>query len=393
MKRIRVFIFFLFILVLLVGCGSTKTNVTKEKKISIEDKVKQKMEKMTLEQKIAQMLVVYYTNDTVDDSLKETLKKYNLGGFILMKDNITTFDKTKKFVDDLQKNSDIPMIISIDQEGGKVQRLELLEDIKPTYIPSMYELGETNDKELAYQVGKVTAEELRTIGVNVVYAPVLDIYSNKDNEVIGTRSFGTTPEQVSDMAISYAKGLEENGVIATYKHFPGHGDTSTDSHYDLPVINKSYDELKNFELIPFKKAIENDAKIIMIGHLNITSIDNEPSSLSKKIITDVLYKDLGYKGLVITDALNMGAITNNYTDEEIYTKTINAGTDLLLMPNGSKKTIEYIKKNISEERINKSVEKILKFKYTYLTNYKTLDKSYLNSKEHQDIISKINVND
>lgn len=393
MKRIRVFIFFLFILVLLVGCGSTKTNVTKEKKISIEDKVKQKMEKMTLEQKIAQMLVVYYTNDTVDDSLKETLKKYNLGGFILMKDNITTFDKTKKFVDDLQKNSDIPMIISIDQEGGKVQRLELLEDIKPTYIQSMYELGETNDKELAYQVGKVTAEELRTIGVNVVYAPVLDIYSNKDNEVIGTRSFGTTPEQVSDMALSFSKGLEGNGVIATYKHFPGHGDTSTDSHYDLPVINKSYDELKNFELIPFKKAIENDAKIIMIGHLNITSIDNEPSSLSKKIITDVLYKDLGYKGLVITDALNMGAITNNYTDEEIYTKTINAGTDLLLMPNGSKKTIEYIKKNISEERINKSVEKILKFKYTYLKDYKTLDKSYLNSKEHQDIISKINVND
>lgn len=394
MKRIRVFIFFLFILVLLVGCGSTKTNVTKEKKISIEDKVKQKMEKMTLEQKIAQMLVVYYTNDTVDDSLKETLKKYNLGGFILMKDNITTFDKTKKFVDDLQKNSDIPMIISIDQEGGKVQRLELLEDIKPTYIPSMYELGETNDKELAYQVGKVTAEELRTIGVNVVYAPVLDIYSNKDNEVIGTRSFGTTPEQVSDMAISYAKGLEENGVIATYKHFPGHGDTSVDSHYSLPVITKSYDDLKKFELIPFKKAIENDAKIIMIGHLNFTSItsDGVPSSLSEKIITDILKKDLGYKGLVITDALNMGALTKKYTDEEIYTKTINAGTDLLLMPNGSKKAIEYIKKNISEERINKSVEKILKFKYTYLKDYKTLDKSYLNSKEHQDIINKIPVN-
>jgi beta-N-acetylhexosaminidase len=122
----------------------------------------------------------------------------------------------------------------------------------------------------------------------------------------------------------------------------------------------------------------------------MTSIDNEPSSLSKKIITDILYNDYGYNGLVITDALNMGALTKNYTDEEIYTKTINAGTDLLLMPNGSKKTIEYIKKNISEERINKSVEKILKFKYTYLTNYETLDKSYLNSQEHQAVINKIN---
>lgn len=352
------------------------------------------MSKMTLEQKIAQMLILYSTSDTVSDDFKNTLKIYNPGGFILMKENITTFDKTKKFVDDLQKNSDIPMIISIDQEGGNVQRLLELKDVKPTNIPYMYYLGQTNDKKLAYEVGKLMAEELRTIGVNVDYAPVLDIYSNENNKVIGKRSFGTTPEQVSDMAISYAKGLEENGVIATYKHFPGHGDTSVDSHYSLPVITKSYDDLKNFELIPFKKAIESDAKIIMIGHLNFTNItsDGVPSSLSEKIITDILKKDLGYKGLVITDALNMGALTKNYTDEEIYTKTINAGTDLLLMPNGSKKAIEYIKKNISEERINKSVEKILKFKYTYLKDYKTLDKSYLNSKEHQDIINKINVN-
>jgi len=397
MKKIKVFICLLIISVLLVGCGTTtKTNKKKERKeISIDDEVKNKMSKMNLEQKIAQMLILYSTSDTVSDDFKNTLKIYNPGGFILMKENITTFDKTKKFVDDLQKNSDIPMIISIDQEGGNVQRLLELKDVKPTNIPYMYYLGQTNDTNLAYEVGKLMAEELRTIGVNVDYAPVLDIYSNKDNKVIGKRSFGTTPEQVSNMALSYAKGLEENGVIATYKHFPGHGDTSVDSHYNLPVITKSYDELKNFELIPFKKAIESDAKIIMIGHLNFTNItsDGVPSSLSEKIITDILKKDLGYKGLVITDALNMGALTKKYTDEEIYTKTINAGVDLLLMPNGSKKAIEYIKKNISEERINKSVEKILKFKYTYLKDYKTLDKSYLNSKEHQDIISKINVND
>lgn len=396
MKKIKVFICLLIISVLLVGCGTTtKTNKKKERKeISIDDEVKNKMSKMTLEQKIAQMLILYSTSDTVSDDFKNTLKTYNPGGFILMKENITTFDKTKKFVDDLQKNSDIPMIISIDQEGGNVQRLLELKDVKPTNIPYMYYLGQTNDTNLAYEVGKLMAEELRTIGVNVDYAPVLDIYSNKDNKVIGKRSFGTTPEQVSNMALSYAKGLEENGVIATYKHFPGHGDTSVDSHYNLPVITKSYDELKNFELIPFKKAIESDAKIIMIGHLNFTNItsDGVPSSLSEKIITDILKKDLGYKGLVITDALNMGALTKKYTDEEIYTKTINAGVDLLLMPNGSKKAIEYIKKNISEERINKSVEKILKFKYTYLKDYKTLDKSYLNSKEHQDIINRIPVN-
>ena len=396
MKKIKLFLCLVLAIVLLVGCGTTtKTNKKKEtKKLSIDEQVKNKMSKMTIDQKIAQMLILYSSSDTVDDDFKNTLKTYNPGGFILMEENITTFDKTKKFVDDMQENSDIPMIISIDEEGGNVQRLLKLKDVTPTNIPYMYYLGQTNDTSLAYQVGKLTAEELRTIGVNVDYAPVLDIYSNENNKVIGKRSFGTTPEQVSDMALSYAKGLEENGVIATYKHFPGHGDTSVDSHYNLPVITKSYDELKNFELIPFKKAIESDAKIIMIGHLNFTNItsDGIPSSLSEKIITDILYKDMGYKGLVITDALNMGALTKNYTDEEIYTKTINAGTDLLLMPNGSKKAIEYIKKNISEERINKSVEKILKFKYTYLKDYKTLDKSYLNNKEHQDIISRVPVN-
>ena len=397
MKKIKLFLCLVLAIVLLVGCGTTtKTNKKKEtKKLSIDEQVKNKMSKMTIDQKIAQMLILYSSSDTVNDDFKNTLKTYNPGGFILMEENITTFDKTKKFVDDMQENSDIPMIISIDEEGGNVQRLLKLKDVTPTNIPYMYYLGQTNDTSLAYQVGKLTAEELRTIGVNVDYAPVLDIYSNENNKVIGKRSFGTTPDQVSNMALSYAKGLEENGVIATYKHFPGHGDTSVDSHYNLPVITKSYDELKNFELIPFKKAIESDAKIIMIGHLNFTNItsDGIPSSLSEKIITDILYKDMGYKGLVITDALNMGALTKNYTDEEIYTKTINAGTDLLLMPNDCQKTVEYIKKNISEERINKSVEKILKFKYTYLKDYKTLDKSYLNSKEHQDIISKINVND
>ena len=398
MKKTKIFILLLITSILLVGCGISNKNNTNTKKkdkiISIDDEIKNKMSKMTIDQKIAQMLILYSTSDTVSDDFKNTLKTYNPGRFILMKENITTFDKTKKFVDDLQKNSDIPMIISIDEEGGNVQRLLELKDVKPTNIPYMYYLGQTNDTNLAYEVGKLMAEELRTIGVNVDYAPVLDIYSNKDNKVIGKRSFGTTPEQVSNMALSYAKGLEENGVIATYKHFPGHGDTSVDSHYSLPVITKSYDDLKNFELIPFKKTIENDAKIIMIGHLNFTNItsDGVPSSLSEKIITDILKKDLGYKGLVITDALNMGALTKKYTDEEIYTKTINAGVDLLLMPNGSKKAIEYIKKNISEERINKSVEKILKFKYTYLKDYKTLDKSYLNSKEHQDIINKIPVN-
>lgn len=357
----------------------------------LNKRIEEVMSNMTIEEKIAQMLVLYYVSDEVDSNLENILKTYNPGGFILMGYNMSTYEKTKKFVEDLQKNSKIPMIIATDQEGGGVQRLQSMENPTPLYIPYMYDLGKTNDKVLAYNTGKVMAEQLRTIGVNVTFAPVLDIYSNIDNRVIGKRSFGNDYKTVSDMALSLAKGLEDNGIIATYKHFPGHGDTATDSHYDLPLIDKTYEELKKEELIPFVNAIENGAKIIMIGHLAIPNVtgDNVPSSLSKKLITDILINDLKYDGLVITDAVNMGALTKNYSYEEIYTMAIEAGVDLLLMPNGSKTAIRYIKQNISEERIDVSVRKILKFKFTYLEDYEWLGKEYLNSQEQKDIIDKI----
>lgn len=392
-KKRMITVMILIVLLLLSSTifiiSDKKQNVSSD--MSIEEQVEYTMENMTLEQKIAQMLVVYYLNDVVDENLINSLQNNTFGGFILTKPNITTYEKTKKFVEDLQANSSIPLIISIDQEGGSVQRLNYLEDINPTNIPYMYDLGKTNDEELAYQVGKLMAEELKTIGVNVVYAPVMDIYSNPENTVIGKRSFGESENVVSTMAISLAKGLEDNGIIATYKHFPGHGDTSVDSHYDLPIINKTYDELKNMELKTFTKAIDNQAKIIMVGHIALPDItgDDVPASLSKTIITDILKEDMGYQGLIITDALNMGALTNNYSYEEIYVQAINAGVDLLLMPDSSKNAIQYIKNNISEERINESVKKILTFKYTYLSEQNTLDKSYLGNDEHKEIISKI----
>lgn len=359
--------------------------------MTVEEKVNATMKDMTLEEKIAQMLIVYYTKDTVDTDLQKIITEVKPGGFILMKENITTYDKTQKFVSDLQYYSKIPMIISIDQEGGLVQRMQNLEDIKPTDIPAMYSLGKTENIDLAYQVGRVMAEEMRTLGINVVYAPVLDIYSNENNTVIGNRSFGKTKETVSNMALSLANGLEENGVIATYKHFPGHGDTITDSHFQLPIIRKNYAELSNLEWVPFEKAIVNNAKIIMVGHIALPEItgNDTPASLSEVIITDILKEKLNYQGLVITDALNMGALSNTYSEEEIYTKAIEAGVDLLLMPNGSKKAIEYIKKNIAEERIQESVKKILTFKFTYLKENNQLDKSYLGSEEHQQIIDQI----
>lgn len=357
---------------------------------TIEEKVDKIINEMTIEEKIGQMLIIYDTHETVDEELKQFIKDIKPSGFIINQNNITTFDKTKKYIEDLKQNSEIPLIISIDQEGGKVQRLQNLEDEKATYIPSMLDLGKTNDTELAYEVGRVLAEDMRTLGINVVYAPVCDVFSNPYNEVIGNRSFGSNPNLVANMCVSLGKGLEDNGIIATYKHFPGHGDTATDSHTSLPVINKSYESLLNNELVPFKKAIDNNAKIIMVGHIAFPDLtnDNTPASLSKKIITDLLKNDLGYDGLVITDALNMGALINNYSDEDIYVKAVEAGVDILLMPTDAKKAIEVIKDNISVERIDESVKKILIFKYTYLKD-NILDESYLNNKEHQEIISKI----
>ena len=369
MKKFRRLLLTILLVVFLVGCGSktSPSNNTKKNNKNttpvvetIEDKVDKQMSTMSLDEKIAQMLVIYYLSPTVDDDLLNVIKTYSPGGFILMLDNYSTFDETKKFIDTLNENSKIPMIISTDEEGGLVQRLKALTDVEVTDIPPMYDVGKTGDISKAKEVAKVLAEELRTLGINVTYAPDADIWTNPDNTVIGDRAFGNDPKTVSNMAIAFNQALEENGIMGCFKHFPGHGDTLADSHYSLPVVNKTYEDIKSLELIPFQNAIENGAKMIMVGHIALPNItgDDTPASLSKKIITDILKNDLNYKGLIITDALNMGALTENYTDEEIVTKAVSAGADLLLMPNGTAKTIEYIKNNISEDRINESVKKM-----------------------------------
>ena len=347
------------------------------------EKVNKKLNSMSLDEKIAQLFVIAWRDPNTYDDLYRLFRDKKLGGFILFRENMSTYDKTKTLISNLQVYSDIPLIISMDQEGGLVQRLKYLKDVKVTDIPYMYYLGKTKDENLAYQVGKVMARELRTIGVNVVFSPDIDIYSNPKNTVIGKRSFGSDYLLVNKMAGSLAKGLEETGVIPTYKHFPGHGDTDVDSHVDLPIINKSYEELKALELQTFSYAVNNNAKIIMVGHIALPNItgDNTPASLSKVLITDILKKDLNYDGLVITDALNMKALTDNYTQEEIIVKAIEAGVDILLMPDDIEKSLDYVKNNISEERINESVKKILMFKYSYLENYELLDKEYLGCKE------------
>lgn len=359
--------------------------------LTLDEKIEKIMENMSIEEKIAQMLIIYYPSDKIDDNLIGLLKNTPPGGFIIGNSNITTYDKTLQYINDLKKYSDIPLIISINEEGSTIQQLSYLKDINPINIPDMYYIGKTNNTKLSYRVGKVLAQKLKTLGINVIYAPVVDINSNPNNIRLGTRSFGNNSKFVSNMALNLIDGLENNNVISTIKHFPGHGDTINTSNSPFPIINKTYNQIKNEELIPFEDAIEHNIKLIMVAHIALPSLtgNNTPASLSKEIVTDLLKTKMNYKGLIITDSLTRNNLINTYTEEQIYTMAINAGNDLLLMPQNYNNAIKYIKDNISEERIDESVRKILKFKYTYLIYNNTLDKSYLNNQEQQSIISQI----
>lgn len=388
---------FIFALCLTITVGFTFTLASNKSKDTeaFKEKIDINIDDLTLEEKIAQMLIVSIPGTSLSPEKEAELKTYKPGGIILFSDNISTFDNTLSLVKSLENTASIPLFLGMDQEGGKVQRLLSLSDVKATYIPPMSELGKTNNPSLAYDVGKVMAEELRTLHINMDFAPVLDVAQDINTSFIGNRSFGTDITQVSHMANALAQGLMDNDVIPVFKHFPGHGSTITDSHYELPVIEKSEEELLKSDLVPFQNAIDAGAEVIMIGHLALPKItnDNTPASLSKEIVTDLLKNTLGYQGLVITDALNMKALTNYYTHQEIYEMAINAGVDLILMPQDMIEAISLIKDSLNKgtitiEQINESVTKILKLKYQYIS-YDYPSKDILNSAEHQEVINDI----
>lgn len=357
-------------------------------------KIHDTLQNLSLEEKIAQMLIVSYPDNTFTESMQTDLETFKPGGVIFFKDNITTYENTVDLIKKIEATSDIPLFLGVDQEGGTVQRIENLSDVNVTKIPPMWSLGKTNDSSLAYDVGKVMAEELRAFHINMNFAPVVDIVDDENSKFIGNRSLGSDPNEVSKMATNLAQGLLDNSIIPVYKHFPGHGSTITNSHFELPILEKNKEELQT-DLIPFQEAINKNAPVIMVGHLAVPNItnDNTPASLSKTLVTNILRYEMHFNGLIITDALNMKALTNYYSEQEIYEMAINAGVNILLMPKSTSSAINLIKDSlnkgtISIESINESVTKILELKYTFLnTNYPSKDK--IGTKEHQDIIDKI----
>lgn len=333
------------------------------------------LDNMTLDEKIGQMIVAGVEGTSLSDEDRALLRDHGVGGVILYADNIDSAAQTKSFVNEIKvanPEKELPLFISVDQEGGRVARLKGV-----AKVPTAAAIGKENDAAYARSIGELLGDQLLSQGFNLDYAPVLDVNSNPDNPVIGDRSFGNSAALVSKLGIAVMQGLESKNIIPVVKHFPGHGDTSVDSHIALPVVNKSLDELNKLELIPFKKAIADGADVVMIAHILLPKLDSEyPSSLSKAVITDLLRSRLGFEGVVMTDDMTMGAIAENYGLGEASVHSVQAGSDILLVAHGADNAIaaiEAVKQavadgKISKQRIDESTARIIALKQKYLLN-------------------------
>jgi len=347
------------------GCPGGKTRKT--------DTIKEQVSSMTLQEKIGQMVIAGFEGYEIDDNVRQIIQEYYIGGVILFRRNVKNADQLLSLVNYLKQTNSVnkaPIFISADEEGGEVSRMP--DEIKK--LPTNKTIGEINNNELPYEIGNILGEELKTFGLNMDFAPVLDINSNPQNPVIGDRSFGDNPEIVSRIGIKTMKGIRDAGVISVVKHFPGHGDTSVDSHVGLPSVNHDMDRLMNFELIPFIEAIKEEADAVMVAHIQMEKIDSDnPASLSKSVITGLLRERLGFNGVIITDDLTMAAVINHYSIRDAAIKAVNAGSDIILVCHEHNNLIEVINgikeavKNgaISKSRIDESVYRILKLKQRF----------------------------
>lgn len=348
---------------------------------SLEQEIENYINKLTIEEKVAQMFIVLPEDlmtgvsgvVAAGDTTRNAINEIPVGGFIYMSQNLQSEEQVKTMLSNVQTYSmeriGLPAFLCVDEEGGTVTRISGTGKFNVPEIGDMRDIGDTTDISAAYEVGMQMGEYLSELGFNVDFAPVADVYSNPENTVVKRRSFGSDPEMVSEMSAELSKGLLEKGVYSTYKHFPGHGSTAGDTHAGYAYTDKTLEELMACELIPFSDGIDKEVPFIMIGHISLPNVtgDYTPASLSEKIITDLLRNQMGYDGIVITDALNMGAIVNDYSSANASVKAIKAGVDILLMPsdfysayNGVLNAVE--SGEISEERINESLRRILKIK-------------------------------
>ncbi len=371
------------------GCGSSNTVEKPEQEpekssgqetVSVQQQIDGYLEEMTLEEKVAQLFIIQPeaildvgTAVAAGDATREAIDKYPVGGFIYFGENLQSKEQTQEMLRNVQaystERTGFPAFLSVDEEGGTVARVAGTGNFDVPDIGDMADIGAAGDVDAAKQVGEDIGSYLAELGFNLDFAPVADVLSNPENTVVRKRSFGSDPELVSDMAIAVSDGLEEKGLLSAYKHFPGHGATSADTHKGYAYTDKTLEELEACELIPFQRCIADGAKIIMAAHISVPNVtgDDTPTSLSKTMVTDILREKMGYTGLVVTDAMNMGAITEEYTSAEAAVKALQAGVDVVLMPENYQQAYQGVLDavadgTLTEERIDESVTRILTVK-------------------------------
>ena len=387
------------ILVFIFGCVGylqaqfSPKNITKDldkKAVKYADSL---YAKLSMDERIGQLYIVaLYTNKDQNhiSGVRKLVEQERIGGIILMQDDA---EQEIALVNEFQKKSRVPMLFGMDAEWGLYQRIKTAHK-----FPWAMTLGAIQDNNLVYEMASKIAEDVKKMGIYWNFAPVVDVNTNPKNPIIGNRSFGSDVQNVIAKSLAYAQGLQDNGVLAAIKHFPGHGDTDVDSHLDLPVVKHSLERLNKIELAPFKALMDKKIGGAMIAHLYVPQLEKEkniPASISYDIVTNLLKNKFRYEGLVITDALNMNAVAKKYPAGELDLRAFKAGNDVLLfsqdVPTGKKLIKEAIQKGeISEKRLEESVKKILKTKYLLgLQNLRPLSSEGINNVLNNDSHAKI----
>ena len=387
------------ILVFIFGCVGylqaqfSPKNITKDldkKAVKYADSL---YAKLSMDERIGQLYIVaLYTNKDQNhiSGVRKLVEQERIGGIILMQDDA---EQEIALVNEFQKKSRVPMLFGMDAEWGLYQRIKTAHK-----FPWAMTLGAIQDNNLVYEMASKIAEDAKKMGIYWNFAPVVDVNTNPKNPIIGNRSFGSDVQNVIAKALAYAQGLQDNGVLAAIKHFPGHGDTDVDSHLDLPVVKHSLERLNKIELAPFKALMDKKIGGAMIAHLYVPQLEkgkNIPASISYDIVTNLLKNKFRYEGLVITDALNMNAVAKKYPAGALDLRAFKAGNDVLLfsqdVPTGKKLIKEAIQKGeISEKRLEESVKKILKTKYLLgLQNLRPLSSEGINNALNNDSHAKI----
>lgn len=354
-------------------------------------------QQLSLDEKIGQLYIVALYNNRGEEEIRKIrnlVEKEKIGGLILMQDNA---EKHIQLLNEFQGKSRVKMMIGIDGEWGLFQRFPAVHK-----FPWAMTLGAIQDNSLIYEMTSKIAEDCKRMGIYWDFAPVVDVNTNPANPIIGNRSFGSDINNVIAKGLAYAQGLQDNGVLASMKHFPGHGDTDTDSHLDLPVVSHNLERLNAVELAPFKALLDKKIGGVMVAHLYVPALEKQsgiPASVSYEVITNLLKKSYQYNGLIITDALNMNAVAKKFPAGELDLRAFKAGNDIMLfsqdVPNGKaliKSALE--KGEISENRLAESVKKILKTKYLLgLQNLKSINSENinedLNNASHAELSEKL----